>query len=89
MRSLEFSWGWVFTDCSYDLHGVWDAQSAYIGPIVGAHTNLTEIELSLSLFVRAGVPLSSVVLGLGFYGRSFELEDPTCTVPGCRFILPN
>jgi hypothetical protein len=26
-----------------------------------------------------------VVLGLGFYGRSFTLKDPSCNKPGCPF----
>jgi chitinase len=26
------------------------------------------------------------VLGLGFYGRSFTLQDPSCNTPGCAFI---
>ena len=24
-------------------------------------------------------------MGFGFYGRSFKLEDPKCTKPGCKF----
>jgi GH18 family chitinase len=32
---------------------------------------------------HAGVPPSQVVLGLGFYGRSFTLANPECTSPGC------
>ncbi|PSR70694.1 hypothetical protein PHLCEN_2v13424 [Hermanssonia centrifuga] len=70
---------------SYDLHGTWDAKDAYIGNIVGAHTNLTEIDQSLQLFMRAGVPLNKIVLGLGFYGRSFELSDANCAAPGCPY----
>lgn len=27
-----------------------------------------------------------VVLGLGFYGRSFTLKDPGCSKPGCPFL---
>ncbi|KAF8966666.1 hypothetical protein BDZ97DRAFT_1807457 [Flammula alnicola] len=73
---------------SYDLHGVWDAKDVYIGSIVQAHTNLTEIEQSVQLFQRVGVPLEKVVLGLGFYGRTFELSDPSCTEPGCHFSGP-
>ncbi|KAJ3559303.1 hypothetical protein NM688_g429 [Phlebia brevispora] len=73
---------------TYDLHGVWDAKDVYIGAIVQAHTNLTEIKESVQLFLRVEVPLDRVVLGLGFYGRSFELSDPTCTTPGCPFSGP-
>ncbi|KAJ3559300.1 hypothetical protein NM688_g427 [Phlebia brevispora] len=73
---------------TYDLHGVWDAKDVYIGAIVQAHTNLTEIKESVQLFMRAEVPLERIVLGLGFYGRSFQLSDPTCTTPGCPFSGP-
>ena len=73
---------------SYDLHGVWDAKDVFIGNIVQAHTNLTEIEQSVGLFQRVGVPLDRIVLGLGFYGRSFQLSDPSCSTPGCPFNGP-
>ncbi|EIN13198.1 bacteriodes thetaiotaomicron symbiotic chitinase [Punctularia strigosozonata HHB-11173 SS5] len=73
---------------SYDLHGVWDAKDIFIGNIVQSHTNLTEIKDSINLFQRVGVPLDRIVLGLGFYGRSFELSDPTCSTPGCLFSGP-
>ena len=26
-----------------------------------------------------------MTLGLGFYGRSFTLSDPSCSSPGCHF----
>jgi GH18 family chitinase len=73
---------------SYDLHGVCDAKDVFIGNIVQAHTNLTEIKDSISLFQRVGVPLDRIVLGLGFYGRSFELSNPSCAKPGCLFSGP-
>ncbi|KZW01443.1 hypothetical protein EXIGLDRAFT_789286 [Exidia glandulosa HHB12029] len=73
---------------AYDLHGVWDAKDAFIGNIAQAHTNLTEIKESITLFQRIGVPLDRIVLGLGYYGRSFQLSDPTCSQPGCPFAGP-
>jgi GH18 family chitinase len=89
---------------SYDLHGgarvvlyepqkltqclVWDAKDVFIGSIVQAHTNLTEIKQSVTLFQRAGVSIDRIVLGLGFYGRSFQLSDPACSAPGCAFSGP-
>lgn len=59
-----------FNMMSYDLHGTWDSTNKWIGPIVQAHTNLTEIDLALSLLWRNDIDPSQVVLGLGFYGRS-------------------
>lgn len=52
---------------------------------MAAHTNLTEIDQSLKLLWRNNINPSKVVLGLGFYGRSFALADPSCNRAGCRF----
>ncbi|KAF2737441.1 hypothetical protein EJ04DRAFT_430966, partial [Polyplosphaeria fusca] len=67
------------------LHGVWDSQNP-IGSHVLAHTNRTEIKLALDLLWRNSVEPDKVNLGLGFYGRSFQLADPSCSTPGCRFL---
>lgn len=72
---------------SYDLHGVWDSDNP-IGNQVLAHTNLTEIDLALNLFWRNDVEPSKIVLGLGFYGRSFKLSSASCWRPGCDFSGP-
>ncbi|GAB1211735.1 hypothetical protein ATERTT37_000859 [Aspergillus terreus] len=69
---------------TYDLHGVWDKENP-IGDIVQAHTNLTEIKQSMDLLWRNNVSPEKVVMGLGFYGRSFTLKKSTCTSPGCTF----
>ncbi|THV55841.1 hypothetical protein BGAL_0003g00830 [Botrytis galanthina] len=69
---------------TYDLHGTWDSTDP-IGSIVQAHTNLTEIKDSVELLWRVNVPPEKVVLGLGFYGRSFQLSDTSCGSPGCAF----
>jgi len=52
---------------------------------VRGHTNLTEIKLAAELLWRVGVKPEQVALGFGFYGRSFELTDPSCSTPGCQF----
>ncbi|KAF3017889.1 hypothetical protein E8E14_013004 [Neopestalotiopsis sp. 37M] len=74
-----------FNLMSYDLHGTWDSTDPYIGPVINAHTNLTEITQSLDLLWRNDIDPKKVVLGLGFYGRSFTLTDPSCNKPGCPF----
>ncbi|GAB7348914.1 hypothetical protein MBLNU459_g7603t2 [Dothideomycetes sp. NU459] len=76
-----------FNFMAYDLHGVWDKDSKYVGPYIAPHTNLTEINLGLDLLWRAGVDSSKVVLGEGWYGRSFTLTDPSCNTPNgvCEF----
>jgi hypothetical protein len=52
---------------------------------VQAHTNLTEIDQGLDLLWRNNIDSKKVVLGLGFYGRAFTLQDPNCSKPGCPF----
>ncbi|KAL1869089.1 hypothetical protein VTK73DRAFT_3367 [Phialemonium thermophilum] len=74
-----------FNMMEYDLHGTWDSTDVWIGAFVNAHTNLTEIDQSLKLLWRNNIDPSKVVLGLGFYGRSFALQNPSCTAPGCPF----
>ncbi|ETS77353.1 hypothetical protein PFICI_11227 [Pestalotiopsis fici W106-1] len=76
-----------FNFMSYDIHGTWDSSNKFTGPYIRPHTNLTEIQDGLSLLWRAGIKPEKVVLGLGWYGRSFTLADPGCTTPNkvCQF----
>lgn len=74
-----------FNVMTYDLHGTWDSTDPYIGPYVYAHTNLTEIDQTMDLLWRNNIDPKKVTMGLGFYGRSFTLETPSCTAPGCGF----
>ncbi|CZT13600.1 uncharacterized protein RCO7_10835 [Rhynchosporium graminicola] len=67
-----------------DLHGVWDRNNP-IGSIIQGHTNLTEIKLAAELLWRVNIPASKVVMAFGFYGRSFQLSDLSCSTPGCQF----
>lgn len=74
-----------FNVMTYDLHGTWDSTDRFIGPIVNAHTNLTEIDQTMDLLWRNAIEPDKVNLGLGFYGRSFTLTDPNCGHAGCGF----
>nr|AIT18894.1 chitinase [Hirsutella thompsonii] len=77
-----------FNMMTYDIHGTWDGAIPSLGPRVQAHTNLTEIELAMELLWRNNINPERVTMGLGFYGRSFTLKDPSCTAPGCPFSGP-
>jgi chitinase len=57
----------------------------YSGAIVQGHTNLTDIETAIELLWRVDIDPSDIVMGFGFYGRSFTLADDSCTTPGCPF----
>ncbi|OAL56200.1 glycoside hydrolase [Pyrenochaeta sp. DS3sAY3a] len=84
IKALENSVDW-FNMMLYDLHGTWDLKSKWTGPFVNAHTNLTEIQDSLDLLWRNDINPDKVVFGMGFYGRSFTLQNPGCSTPGCLF----
>lgn len=79
---------------TYDLHGQWDydkphaAEGCDGGSCLRSHVNLTEIENSLSIITKAGVPNSKIVAGLASYGRSFGMADPSCSGPECKFTGP-
>ncbi|KAI0476398.1 hypothetical protein GGR56DRAFT_642454 [Xylariaceae sp. FL0804] len=86
LGNMKDSVDW-FNFMTYDLHGVWDAQSQFIGPYIAPHTNVTEIDMGLDLLWRAGVEPAKVVMGLAWYGRSFTLADASCNKPNgvCQF----
>ncbi|KAL4770196.1 hypothetical protein BDW60DRAFT_224434 [Aspergillus nidulans var. acristatus] len=74
-----------FNIMTYDIHGVWDADNKHTGPYVRPHTNITEIKQGLDLLWRNDVDPAQVNFGLGWYGRSFTLKDPSCNKPECIF----
>ncbi|KAI8933458.1 hypothetical protein NX059_010072 [Plenodomus lindquistii] len=84
VKGLEEHVDW-FNVMSYDIHGTWDGANRHTRKEVNPHTNITEIAEGLDLLWRNGVASNKVVLGLGFYGRSFTLKDPSCNKPVCPF----
>ncbi|KAJ5878943.1 hypothetical protein N7455_002408 [Penicillium solitum] len=74
-----------FNFMAYDIHGTWDGKTKWTESDINPHTNLTEIKDGLDLLWRNDVDPSKVLLGLGYYGRSFTLKDPSCDTPGCAF----
>ncbi|OKL57184.1 hypothetical protein UA08_07332 [Talaromyces atroroseus] len=65
--------------------GTRSAEHPYIGNVILAHTNLTEIKTSLGLMWDVGVSPGDINLGIGFYGRSYTVSDSNCYAPGCPF----
>lgn len=77
---------------TYDLHGQWDygRKNVNQGCLSCArhHANATEIGYALSMITKAGVPTSKVVVGMGLYGRSFQLAEKGCRGDRCVFTGP-
>lgn len=67
----------------YDLHRAWDVTNEHTDPYLNAHTNMTEINGALDLLGRNDISPEKVVYGMAFYGRSFTLDNPSCSSPGC------
>ncbi|KAK1913093.1 hypothetical protein P3342_005029 [Pyrenophora teres f. teres] len=84
LYNMQNSVDW-FNIMTYDIYGKWDQYNEWTGPYVFGHTNTTSINMGLDLLRRNDVDLSKVNLGMGFYGRSFTLDDPKCNEPGCVF----
>lgn len=76
---------------TYDLHGQWDAGNKWSSPgcptgnCLRHHVNETEVNLSLSMVTKAGVPSNKIVVGMPLYGRSFKMAEKGCAGPGCLF----
>ncbi|KAJ3288722.1 hypothetical protein HDU76_007631, partial [Blyttiomyces sp. JEL0837] len=66
----------------YDQHGPWDST-------IQPSTANQPIAETITTILNSGFPSSKVLLGLGFYGRSYRLSTPaTCASLGCGYI-PN
>ncbi|OAR05876.1 hypothetical protein LLEC1_06736 [Akanthomyces lecanii] len=76
---------------SYDLHGQWDAGNKWSSPgcpsgkCLRSHINVTETMSALTMITKAGVPSNKILVGVSSYGRSFQMQDPSCTGPDCLF----
>ena len=62
---------------TYDLHGYWDEKT-------GMHTALKDpsnpklsVEGTVDYWLKSGCPANKLVLGLGTYGKSFTLSNPS------------
>jgi GH18 family chitinase len=66
---------------AYDLQGLWDDPR-----ITGSHSDIAQINEAIDFMItNSSVPPSQIVMGLATYGRSYTLENKTCTTLGCPF----
>ncbi|KAL4261039.1 Secreted chitinase LysM12-like protein [Pleurotus pulmonarius] len=71
---------------SYDYHGQWDTNVADQDPVTNPHTSILDMRDSALLYVRAGIDLSMVNLGLAFYARTYQLANSGCKGYGCTMV---
>ncbi|ORZ37941.1 glycoside hydrolase superfamily, partial [Catenaria anguillulae PL171] len=73
---------------TYDMHGNWDYKIPTLGGKINSHVDLREVANAIKLIMKAGVPSNKILMGIGFYGRSFKLANRGCTEYGCPFVDP-
>ncbi|KAI8276438.1 hypothetical protein K4K59_009788 [Colletotrichum sp. SAR11_240] len=62
-----------FNLMSYNIFGMWDEDNEWTGPYLRGHTDWDMIENGLGLLWRNSIEPENVVMGFGFYGRSFTI----------------
>ncbi|KAL4877049.1 hypothetical protein BJY04DRAFT_231180 [Aspergillus karnatakaensis] len=76
---------------TYDLHGQWDSGNIHAqvgcpsGNCLRSQVNLTETINAMVMFTKAGVKSNKAVIGVTSYGRGFQMSDPSCWGPDCKF----
>jgi len=64
---------------SYDFNGAWDPFTGHHSPLSG-HPNDVEptfnTEFAVDYWINGGAPASKLNLGLGLYGRGWNLDNP-------------
>ncbi|EEP79268.1 conserved hypothetical protein [Uncinocarpus reesii 1704] len=80
-----------FIYMTYDLHGQWDVDNKWAipgcetGNCLRSHINKTETHDAMAMVTKAGVEARQLVIGVTSYGRSFRMNDPSCSGPFCTF----
>jgi chitinase len=55
------------------------------GNCLRSHINKTETHDAMAMLTKAGVEARQVVIGISSYGRSFRMNDASCSGPLCTF----
>ncbi|XP_063595451.1 probable chitinase 2 [Penaeus indicus] len=66
---------------AYDYHGKWDGRTGHNAPLYSREDEPEEEKMlnvasTLKVYLDEGAPPEKLVLGVGFYGRTFNLQDP-------------
>ncbi|KAL3289217.1 hypothetical protein HHI36_003651 [Cryptolaemus montrouzieri] len=67
---------------AYDYHGDWETYTGHYAPLHASHLDtgdnaLLNVETGFGHWIKKGVPPSKLNLGIGTYGRTFTLQDPS------------
>ncbi|KAG9080401.1 hypothetical protein FRC06_006634 [Ceratobasidium sp. 370] len=84
IEKMQYYTDWINL-MTYDIHGSWDIK---FNTGVLPHTAIPEVNTAVNMMLKAGVGMTKINLGIGFYGRSFTLANPSCNVGGCPMSGP-
>jgi len=63
---------------TYDMHGSWDPVTGHSAPLFpGPVNNGFTVDQSIQYWIREGASREKINMGIGTYGRTFTLRDPT------------
>lgn len=67
---------------TYDFHGSYDGKTGQNSPLYASSTDSewerenSNCDASINNWLNSGADPNKLILGLGFYGHSFQLSDP-------------
>ena len=64
---------------AYDMHGAWDNFLGFNAPLYA--NDKLNVDFALKYWLSKGASADKINLGLGTYGRSFTLANPSAIKP--------
>ncbi|XP_073158165.1 nod factor hydrolase protein 1-like [Henckelia pumila] len=61
---------------TYDYHGAWDPTLTGANAALYDSKSIVSTSYGVQSWIRSGVPLSKLIMGLPLYGRTWQLKDP-------------
>ncbi len=73
----------------YDYHGKWDRKTGHNAPLYSrpdeqGNDLFLNVKYTIDYLVKKGASLDKTVLGIPFYGRAYNLENPHDNKIGAR-----
>ncbi|MCX7847947.1 MAG: glycoside hydrolase family 18 protein [bacterium] len=65
----------LFPVMTYDYHGSWSAVSGHNAPLLAYGGAEGDVSSGMAYWLARGLPRAKILLGLAFYGRSFDAVD--------------
>lgn len=65
-----------FVVMSYDYSGAWSRISGYNAPLKSGFCNTHDIQKSIEYWLARGIDSKKILLGIPFYGRAFNSDEP-------------